>query len=212
MHVALNHLQGLVKASNFTQWQTLSAEFLQILPSLAQDPSFKLQQAFNVCNTHRQNPSETSARDLLAACDAVIATIDQTALAIWSGTRHPKETAAERAHHLELGDRLVTAMSLKMYAYAPGSPEHQSVIDDVSRWADPAVVPILAVHLDKIPSTVGPGAQLRNTRKKIGANDAPSVALLQEQLTAIKALGWNHWAQYFQSWITVRSVSNYLPF
>jgi tripeptidyl-peptidase-2 len=208
---AVATLYAFVGPQNWTQWAANEEEFHAILPTLRDDPEIKLQHAQYRCYLFRQNPNPNTAADLVSACNAVIAGVDQTALAVYWGTLHPKDPPSARAEQQRIGERLITALAMLTFLHTPGSPEHIASVDEVAKWSDPTGVPILAGQLISFPLP-GLGVRLRNLRKKLVASDRPSVPVLQEQLTILQGLGWAHWVKYFQNWITVRSVLKYVPF
>ena len=206
---ALSHLSSLVVASKFEEWEARSKEMLVVLPSLAKEPGFKNQTVmyYDWLVQQAGQKTEENLKKLATAADELIKQVDQTALAIYLGTRHPQETAEEKAANEKLKTHLVTGLSRK--ARTVPADQVPKLIEEISKWVDPATIPMLATL--NAPSSDAPknAQQLRALRKKIPAGEKPSKALNDEIISVLKALGWNHWAKYQEDWNVVRFSFDY---
>lgn len=206
---SLAHLQCLITASKFDDWKARSEEIVAVLPSLVDESDFKHQTVLYYDWLVQQDGKKTeeNLNKLSAAADALIKDIDQTALAIYLGTRHPKETAEDKAKYEKIKLHLTTGLSRK--ARTVPADQVPQLIDEISKWVDPTTIPMLATL--NIPKSDTPknAQQLRALRKKIPAGEKPSKALNDEIIAVLKALGWDHWAKYHEDWNVVRFSFDY---
>lgn len=206
---SLEHLSGLISSSKFAEWQARSLEFSALLPTLNAELEFKYQTIlyYDWLAQQADGDRASALKELATAADNLIKEIDQTALAIYRGTRHPKETAEDKLRHEKLEHYLVTALSRK--ARTVEKSQVSQLVDEVAKWVDPSTIPMLASLT--APPVEGPkdAQQLRALRKKLPANEIPSKAQYEELISILKALGWNHWVKHYETWNVIRHSLDY---
>lgn len=209
---ALKFLADILSASKFTEWEERSKETLAVLPELARDADYKYQKVLYLDGVTQASSDSECKVELERACDELIATVDQTELAVYLGTRHPKETEEEKASVEKKKNHLVTGLSRKLRTKEVGTPEATALLDEVSKWVDPTTISTLSSYSTSKAADDRSGVGLRALRKKFVAGEKPSRAQLTELVTTLKALKWDHWAKYYETWITIRFSMEYQPF
>lgn len=206
---SLNYLGGLITSSKFEEWEARNSEIKSLLPSIADEAEFKYQQVLYYDWLIQQEGGNLEAKKakLVEATDLLIAEVDQTALAVYLGTRHPKETAEEKAKYEKLKLYLVTGLSRK--ARTVPTSEVSLFVDAVAAWVDPATIPMLASLSAPKNDEAQNAQQLRALRKKLTPGEKPSKAQNDEIIATLKAIGWNHWAKHYEDWNVVRFSLDY---
>jgi tripeptidyl-peptidase-2 len=212
MRHAIASLNQLIAAQQFEEWATREAEFAVILPTLRAEAEAQLQSVLYFDWLFVKNPNEFNRASLTNACDLIINDIDTNALAIYFGTRHPNEAPAERQKMERIVSYLVAALGKKSRTFPSGTSEHSAIIAEISRWVDPVTIPYISTQPSAVAQIPKYGIALRNARKKIAAGERPTAQQQQEIISILKSLGWNHWVQHFEGWLSVRSILNYNPF
>ena len=180
-----------------------------------------------VARLDRENDPEA----VVDVADAVIAAIDQSALAAHYGLKlgpDDKQAAKARKEMDERKQALVEALhrkaqalfDLAAHSHSSGRPESdadaeanerfETAFTALEKWVDTTDDDYLMLHIDRAARQGRPGEALGLLSEKI-ADSKPDQELRDKQIELLDQLGWTHWREYETQWNLIRFPKEYPP-
>lgn len=174
---------------------------------------------------------EDDLEAVVAAADAVIAAIDQDALAAHYGVKldpDDKQAAKVRKEMDERKAALIEALHRKAKAlfdiavrtHPDGRPESDAdaAADErfdeafaaLEKWVDTNEDDYLMLHIDRAARRGRLGEALELLSEKI-ADSEPDKKLQDKRIELLDRLGWTHWREYEAQWNRIRFPKEYPP-
>jgi tripeptidyl-peptidase-2 len=165
--------------------------------------------------------------EVVAAADAIIAEIDQEALAAHYGRKLDEDDKDAKKVRKEMDEKkaaLVEALHRKakalfdMSGAEAGRPVTDAAADErkafeaafaeLEKWVDTTDEAYLDLHIDRAIARGELGEALKLVNGKI-ADNPPSKDLCEQRIEILEALGWQSWAGYEREWLLLRFPVEY---